>query len=206
MRVHHPVEFRGSSPRGRGTLATRTTVPPPRRFIPARAGNTRIRLISRDRLAVHPRAGGEHDIVEIANHAEYGSSPRGRGTRPAIPANQSRQRFIPARAGNTAAAAAADTHPVHPRAGGEHGLTLRAIARKTGSSPRGRGTLLYLAGAYPADRFIPARAGNTKVGPRSHEGLSVHPRAGGEHKESQWRVIARFGSSPRGRGTRRYPQ
>ena len=53
-----------------------------------------------------------------------------------------------------------------------------------------------------SDRFIPARAGNTCMSRRG-AGLSpVHPRAGGEHPEGRDRLRARFGSSPRGRGTR----
>jgi len=52
----------GSSPRGRGTLSRRVGNPRQRRFIPARAGNTRPIRPSRRRRAVHPRAGGEHQL------------------------------------------------------------------------------------------------------------------------------------------------
>ena len=50
----------GSSPRGRGTPRARYEAQPARRFIPARAGNTRRRSSARCGSAVHPRAGGEH--------------------------------------------------------------------------------------------------------------------------------------------------
>ena len=92
---------RGSSPRGRGTLEGAREIPPPRRFIPARAGNTSSAGPSCCRRPVHPRAGGEHPAPGGARRRSAGSSPRGRGTH-----RRGRQlgdvhRFIPARAGNT---------------------------------------------------------------------------------------------------------
>ncbi len=71
-----------------------------------------------------------------------------------------------------------------------------------GSSPRGRGTLLWLCGIVEGLRFIPAWAGNTcrRTSPASP--TSVHPRVGGEHLEQLLVQIRNAGSSPRGRGTR----
>ena len=50
----------GSSPRGRGTLRDAGRGDADRRFIPARAGNTRRPQMRRHCPTVHPRAGGEH--------------------------------------------------------------------------------------------------------------------------------------------------
>ena len=77
------------------------------------------------------------------------------------------------------------THPaVHPRAGG--------------------GTLEGGRTGRPTNRFIPARAGNTARSTSSQSRRSVHPRAGGEHAKSRRARAASIGSSPRGRGTRRW--
>ena len=131
-----------------------------------------------------------------------GSSPRGRGT-PAEPlAARLDRRFIPARAGNTAACPASPSpSTVHPRAGGEHAMVARALALNGGSSPRGRGTRGGLRGRLEQRRFIPARAGNTGGSRSAWACHAVHPRAGGEHLCEILDGRAVGGSSPRGRGT-----
>ena len=52
--------------------------------------------------------------------------------------------------------------PVHPRAGGEHTLSATRTVAETGSSPRGRRTRRRLVTQIARQRFIPARAGNTR--------------------------------------------
>ena len=165
------------------------------RFIPARAGNTCRSSLSTER--------------------EY--------------------RFIPARAGNTfpASRRCASLRTVHPRAGGEHPLAqVVTRVRQAGSSPRGRGTRRHGERLHREDhRFIPARAGNTASraahsgsngsSPRGRgtrdsrsrrgaSGMTVHPRAGGEHvrcgsnsRSATTRFIpARAGNTPRARAVR----
>ena len=174
----------GSSPRGRGTPAAARPRSCRQRFIPARAGNTPTAPGVRNRLPVHPRAGGEHYRAPYAVGWYAGSSPRGRGTRGDGGRNPEPHRFIPARAGNTARPPAWLGSPaVHPRAGGEHG-------GERGPRP-GPG------------RFIPARAGNTNLPGQVVIPPPVHPRAGGEHSTSICPVVSQIGSSPRGRGTQR---
>ena len=132
--------------------------------------------------AVHPRAGGEHDNPVALNIGPYGSSPRGRGTRPPSSFEHLQYRFIPARAGNTPARRGqSGPAPVHPRAGGEHIQWNDTSRPGFGSSPRGRGTRTRPAFAASCRRFIPARAGNTPELLPSGSASSVHPRAGGEH-------------------------
>ena len=92
---------------------------------------------------------------------------------------------------------------VRPRVGGEH-MRLRFL-RLSGSSPRGRGTHSESDCAPEIDRFIPARAGNTRPDrPRSRR-PTVHPRAGGEHSVVVHIRCSLCGSSPRGRGTHEAP-
>ena len=101
--VHSLFEwpFIGSSPRVRGTRRPWTPRTPRFRFIPACAGNTVARHVGLRRIAVHPRVCGEHPSHPILPGADYGSSPRVRGTRRFRGSSLYRSRFIPACAGNT---------------------------------------------------------------------------------------------------------
>ena len=195
----------------------------PIRFIPARAGNTcRNAWQSRSPSvhpraggntcsavsvsatpSVHPRAGGEHKRARGCGVGDTGSSPRGRGTHRLDPLLHGVRRFIPARAGNTALQTSIlSSASVHPRAGGEHAKYSNASGSKTGSSPRGRGTLIRICRDHLDDRFIPRGRGTRRRPPSTGRPTPVHPRAGGEHGGALRELTATVGSSPRGRGTR----
>ena len=171
----------GSSPRGRGTHRGSWLVLLNERFIPARAGNSRSSFTCFSVSSVHPRAGGELDHAGPRPFYLPGSSPRGRGTPAVARGIASCRRFIPARAGNSSGCCRGRRPiSVHPRAGGELRDLARTASIWSGSSPRGRGTLLLGHGIRPTLRFIPARAGNSYrlcLGARPQ---AVHPRAGGE--------------------------
>ena len=195
----------GSSPRGRGTPVAAALRALANRFIPARAGNTDRCRRSSAPPAVHPRAGGEHDVIDCPPRRRRGSSPRGRGTPVFREVLRILHRFIPARAGNTVRLTPALGYgPVHPRAGGEHGPLGGSVDPFPGSSPRGRGTQLRLRLRPWLLRFIPARAGNTARASRIRSTWTVHPRAGGEHAHLRDVGQLSVGSSPRGRGTPTY--
>ena len=172
------------------------------RFIPAFAGNTAGRFRSEIRSSVHPRVCGEHTATHSASVSASGSSPRLRGTQRMGGVQIVGVRFIPAFAGNTPASNAfMNSTAVHPRVCGEHPIRARKVIASGGSSPRLRGTLCRAPIYRPAVRFIPAFAGNTsglRRGPRS---AAVHPRVCGEHCGKRDSRLARFGSSPRLRGT-----
>ena len=192
----------GSSPRGRGTRLCDRGRRGVERFIPARAGNTGFGRASHPHRPVHPRAGGEHGGKVQLPDVPYGSSPRGRGTRQPRARGRHPQRFIPARAGNTGwSTKCRAPRSVHPRAGGEHVHFSAPHVPFTGSSPRGRGTLVDDVRDPDGHRFIPARAGNTRRRSESSAPCTVHPRAGGEHRQRHDRRPHLPGSSPRGRGT-----
>ncbi len=131
------------------------------RFIPARAGNAPFSPTGIRISPVHPRAGGERGRVAIGMALLFGSSPRGRGTRPRHDLRDHLPRFIPARAGNAQTPPARrPPTPVHPRAGGERLPSPGDTLFFHGSSPRGRGTRSRSSRPTWAKRFIPARAGN----------------------------------------------
>ena len=172
----------GSSPLARGTQWTRLTGSDRDRFIPARAGNTRRPTTCTHTSAVHPRSRGEH-----ARH------PRRR---------RRAGRFIPARAGNTCTwSPTPPSSPVHPRSRGEHGGTRAQRRTALGSSPLARGTPFGREQEWFVDRFIPARAGNTRRAVRRTRRTPVHPRSRGEHSQDEFVRNGLAGSSPLARGT-----
>ena len=111
-------------------------------------------------------------------------------------------RFIPARAGNTGPCHwATRAVSVHPRSRGEHSPSRSSHRRAPGSSPLARGTRAHPPGQPRADRFIPARAGNTGGEAGQGEGPAVHPRSRGEHHGAREDRQGGVGSSPLARGT-----
>ena len=110
--------------------------------------------------------------------------------------------IIPAYAGNTVPAAAADSrHRDHPRVCGEHKGAFGIQGRHWGSSPRMRGTHHHRRHHRFRWGIIPAYAGNTHATLASPSGLGDHPRVCGEH--TSWLLVNAIaaGSSPRMRGT-----
>ena len=173
----------GSSPRVRGTPVLLGLVPRLDRFIPACAGNTRMRSYSFSHSAVHPRVCGEHNSDGRNPSIPAGSSPRVRGTRSHRGGAASADRFIPACAGNTSTSSDTRTpNSVHPRVCGEHASCGLVSLQLNGSSPRVRGTHHLWRRVDQRTRFIPACAGNTGRSPFSASAGSVHPRVCGEHE------------------------
>ena len=193
----------GSSPLARGTRRLALRRRPARRFIPARAGNTRWVPATRSPSPVHPRSRGEHDGTTLADFRRDGSSPLARGTHRDVDLDGLDGRFIPARAGNTAISIrAAVVSPVHPRSRGEHSSAVIVWPTTAGSSPLARGTPRPRRRAAPERRFIPARAGNTSSPAPATSRPPVHPRSRGEHHAQLPFAEQIDGSSPLARGTR----
>ena len=153
-------------------------------------------------MTVHPRACGEQKASRFALCVAAGSSPRVRGTGRRSPARNAGKRFIPARAGNSAACwGRSPRRSVHPRACGEQVGYTGGKCFVYGSSPRVRGTVQDGKAAGEVVRFIPARAGNS-VHETTHSGRNpVHPRACGEQARQRSHIKSDTGSSPRVRGT-----
>ena len=192
----------GSSPLARGTPMSDHSSGIGRRFIPARAGNTRAGRRAPRHGAVHPRSRGEHIRKHWGGSTWYGSSPLARGTLPRRLGRDRGRRFIPARAGNTSARdGTRSSPPVHPRSRGEHMSTPAGRTGMPGSSPLARGTRCGRRREWIGDRFIPARAGNTARGLPLDCHSTVHPRSRGEHGPRAPPVRRESGSSPLARGT-----
>ncbi len=181
-----PICTNGSSPRARGTRRDHQRNARTERFIPACAGNTRIRPQPVPYAAVHPRVRGEHASRPGSRWGAVGSSPRARGTRHRWRPWIRPRRFIPACAGNTRRRTP-PTHSraVHPRVRGEHLMLSLDRHREHGSSPRARGTPRRLLDSLELRRFIPACAGNTAAMACSSVPVTVHPRVRGEHAISE---------------------
>ena len=70
-------------------------------IIPAHAGNTTAAAKPNTCDRDHPRACGEHRLIDSSRIGLSGSSPRMRGTPPIIPKFDVHEGIIPAHAGNT---------------------------------------------------------------------------------------------------------
>ena len=174
----------GSSPHARGTLRPRPARREIVRFIPACAGNTCRHGGIRRHCPVHPRMRGEHE----GPLDEMGPV----------------KRFIPACAGNTGGRVSLlVVISVHPRMRGEHPRDPSTTPDSPGSSPHARGTHRPAGASHSRARFIPACAGNTAPRQGSDQDPPVHPRMRGEHDLLNYWHLARDGSSPHARGTRR---
>ena len=156
-----PPRGNGSSPRVRGTLQQRTRSLEAIWFIPACAGNALARAHGFPGQPVHPRVCGERVCHGLFLRRHDGSSPRVRGTLPAIDPVGRRPRFIPACAGN-APTDDLDRRQatVHPRVCGE-----RVVQDMAGLAQY---------------RFIPACAGNAGTFLTCRRRATVHPRVCGE--------------------------
>ena len=182
-RVSAASTLQGSSPRMRGTPRHEAGVDLRAGIIPAHAGNTEYRhsleYVHRD----HPRACGEHGTQWKSSSFFRGSSPRMRGTLNSGVENKPPLGIIPAHAGNTRGyhdrrAAGRD----HPRACGEHVISLFVASPKEGSSPRMRGTRVLWPATTSTSGIIPAHAGNTSLSASKCRRHRDHPRACGEHR------------------------
>ena len=138
---------------------------------------------------------------------QAGSSPRVRGKRGRVCRFVCSSRLIPARAGKTASSSPMVTiRRAHPRACGENRVPAGIVAGHPGSSPRVRGKPVVDRHPLARRRLIPARAGKTPRGPDPPSPVRAHPRACGENC-APWRVRHLcWGSSPRVRGKRPFPQ
>ena len=97
------ITVAGSSPLLRGTFAKYHSRYHGERFIPAPAGNIRLKNNRFGILSVHPRSCGEHLSGKALQPANDGSSPLLRGTLCRLSRNDCPDRFIPAPAGNIVA-------------------------------------------------------------------------------------------------------
>ena len=134
-----------------------------------------------------------------------GSSPRGRGKPGYSLDRRCPVGLIPARAGKTSKQAERRaSERAHPRAGGENDEYAPPPLALDGSSPRGRGKPHDPRVPGRRRRLIPARAGKTILRALRPGLGSAHPRAGGENATSFFLRDRGSGSSPRGRGKRRW--
>ncbi len=134
---------------------------------------------------VYPRSRGEHIPDCRRLFCCRGLSPLARGTPMKPDSEFIKHRFIPARAGNTEGCLLfSPSIPVYPRSRGEHPIIITRALLPDGLSPLARGTQPGRDWAGAALRFIPARAGNTRVYSLHISITPVYPRSRGEHSKA----------------------
>ena len=188
MRGEHGIDdefapgLQGSSPHARGAPKTTTKHRPNPGIIPACAGSTTSRTISRGRGRDHPRMRGEHRSLTRTQTPSPGSSPHARGAPHHRDSVVEQVGIIPACAGSTRGPLAAGTgRRDHPRMRGEHPQLYRCQSPAPGSSPHARGALLSHVAHPVAARIIPACAGSTRLKINHVVLVEDHPRMRGEH-------------------------
>ena len=165
------------SPRMQGTALHVAYREKALRFIPAYAGNGRLRWWFAPMRPVHPRVCRELSRRTETRTSMAGSSPRMQGTAENTQPNPPAFRFIPAYAGNGSRAAVIPaSSSVHPRVCRERSHGALGSVTGAGSSPRMQGTVDFTASEEAALRFIPAYAGNGPDGQREIPGRPIHPR------------------------------
>ena len=153
----------GSSPLTRGKLHLRAQQSRRDRLIPAHAGKTTGRQVSRSAPWAHPRSRGENHCILIVGLCIAGSSPLTRGKLQhrrvghngggLIPAHAGKTRFLPGCHGRGRA---------HPRSRGENHLMPQPMVPFEGSSPLTRGKRAWALAGVSLPRLIPAHAGKTR--------------------------------------------
>ena len=154
---------------------------------------------------VYPRWRREHAVIRYFQFITPGLSPLARGTHTEEVKELKAQRFIPAGAGNTAPTNALHHGvSVYPRWRREHSYCSHTESAAAGLSPLAQGTPEEVPRLTSVDRFIPAGAGNTRVGKSRGNRTPVYPRWRREHAELEPALRRLPGLSPLAQGTRRF--
>ena len=153
-------------------------------------------------LPVYPRWRREHMSQAESIATACGLSPLAQGTRATLKRQRVATRFIPAGAGNTAPTNALHHGvSVYPRWRREHSYCSHTESAAAGLSPLAQGTPEEVPRLTSVDRFIPAGAGNTRVGKSRGNRTPVYPRWRREHPFSMATASLPGGLSPLAQGT-----
>ena len=187
----------GLSPHGRGKPAGWAPLRPREWSIPARAGETTRQDAIPPKGEVYPRTGGGNSAGGLLCAQSWGLSPHGRGKHPVDGDESSRQRSIPARAGETYQRGLyRPPAGVYPRTGGGNNSGGLYYLVEGGLSPHGRGKPASPPGQSPAPRSIPARAGETAKDGWRKQRQTVYPRTGGGNRLSRFAINPPLRSIP----------
>ena len=193
----------GLSPRVRGNPGTLRLAVGCWRSIPASAGEPKTSRTWPDNTTVYPRECGGTGCAAVVASARVGLSPRVRGNHLINTSTFSRQRSIPASAGEPFGFQFFfRRHGVYPRECGGTVVVSTIGDTTTGLSPRVRGNPLLLLPHVHSDRSIPASAGEPLPDHVLPPLVRVYPRECGGTVEGILMADYREGLSPRVRGNR----
>ena len=193
----------GPSPRVRGSPAHRGPGAARGGSIPACAGKPASPTPYPCPGRVHPRVCGEAVRRRRALRPRAGPSPRVRGSRGYVRLASDPDGSIPACAGKPSPPAATGPPPrVHPRVCGEASSEIIDATRRSGPSPRVRGSPPCAGGPRVGGGSIPACAGKPRPDAAYRNPVRVHPRVCGEAVGRMWDGMRTGGPSPRVRGSR----
>ena len=191
----------GSSPLTRGKLLTLILLTERKGLIPAHAGKTRPKPLTRTSSPAHPRSRGENRVLRGVVLSVGGSSPLTRGKLEETGADLAQAGLIPAHAGKTRMRFwRSGARPAHPRSRGENSGMVVVPMVTSGSSPLTRGKPRLARRGVVRRGLIPAHAGKTRRICGTATPKWAHPRSRGENLRSSISRLSRSGSSPLTRG------
>ena len=191
----------GSSPLTRGKRRRIDPVPETVGLIPAHAGKTRPKPLTRTSSPAHPRSRGENGTLAVQDLCATGSSPLTQGKLVRFAPGKVHQGLIPAHAGKTSSFSwLLRRSAAHPRSRGENSRVVMMVPFRGGSSPLTRGKLRHLLLPPMVPGLIPAHAGKTDSCRPSCRIHRAQPRSRGENILTRKCASIWRGSSPLTRG------
>ena len=196
------ADWKGPSPRVRGSHGWNGRAVSYPRSIPACAGEPARRRRRRCPGRVHPRVCGGADVALLADAVKPGPSPRVRGSPGVVHRVDAGRGSIPACAGEPKHRRCfRRVFRVHPRVCGGAVIAGYCYWWAKGPSPRVRGSLPHQNRLPQRNGSIPACAGEPRPSTMSRRSPRVHPRVCGGAACSRAPAAARPGPSPRVRGS-----
>ncbi len=193
--------MRGLSPRVRGNLRVGVNGPDIAGSIPACAGEPSAPAGSHSLQRVYPRVCGGTQRGANLCQRQCGLSPRVRGNRIDVDADNLHRRSIPACAGEPAGVdVAVGVAGVYPRVCGGTTWPTGTYTNEVGLSPRVRGNRHLVRPGADTPGSIPACAGEPPEGCHRSGRGTVYPRVCGGTGRPIQRPCNRGGLSPRVRG------
>ena len=192
----------GLSPRTRGSRRQRRLCLAPHGPIPADAGEPSSAPLNPTNSWAYPRGRGGANVGNTLQALKDGLSPRTRGSRDGVVPRRIAHGPIPADAGEPAVTPLLDIQTgAYPRGRGGAASSCAAGICAAGLSPRTRGSLESLGPDFRGPGPIPADAGEPWP-KRGHACIArAYPRGRGGARRSAAPAAARYGLSPRTRGS-----
>ena len=200
--VGHRLGHRAdTTPRVRGLRIDPITIALDKRYNPACAGTTPVKVFRIFILQIQPRVCGDYKTHPRDLTPKADTTPRVRGLHDRAVLADSINRYNPACAGTTVLCHfSRPPNPIQPRVCGDYSIIIRHFDVVPDTTPRVRGLRRDIDLAVARDRYNPACAGTTQVNLRLAAVLSIQPRVCGDYLRTGEGPMFLDDTTPRVRG------